>query len=411
MAAISAVGTYLPPWVVGKHRVAGPDEDALTMAVAAGRAADPAASAQRVVLVSRDFPLLEGGNAAVLLAGLSLSPATAVAEVLGGAAAVVDQIALAEPGTLVIAADHNDRSCGAGAVLTGGGGGAPSLSPGSRNARSLPLTARGADGLRHEYVDPRLLREVGMSQTLARLEVAGEDTVVSVLAGVGAAQLGDRFDTSAAAADSTESSAAVIRLLAQALESGRSGLVIAFDQSTAVGGRLDVGTSNARITRDEAQPAELPKTKIADGNGIPISLPAYSRAFEPKLYWEAAVFEEGSGVDSTPVFPPRMRTDDAGTLLSDHTRVPLPRSGSVYTVCTVRIPVPDLPSPYSLAIVSLDDSPVRVLLKVTGVPAGEVEIGESGAVVLRRIALRSGIPDYGYMFWPGKVLATQEVSA
>jgi uncharacterized OB-fold protein len=273
------------------------------------------------------------------------------------------------------------------------------------------LTARGADGLRHEYVDPRLLREVGMSQTLARLEVAGEDTVVSVLAGVGAAQLGDRFDTSAAAADSTESSAAVIRLLAQALENGRSGLVIAFDQSTAVGGLLDVGTSSARITRDEAQPAELPKTKIADGNGIPISLPAYSRAFEPKLYWEAAVFEEDSGVDSTPVFPPRMRTNDAGTLLSDHTRVPLPRSGSVYTVCTVRIPVPDLPSPYSLAIVSLDDSPVRVLLKVTGVPAGEVEIGESGAVVLRRIALRSGIPDYGYMFWPGKVLATQEVSA
>lgn len=38
----------------------GPDEDALTMAVAAGRAADPDATAKRVVLVSRDFPSSKG---------------------------------------------------------------------------------------------------------------------------------------------------------------------------------------------------------------------------------------------------------------------------------------------------------------------------------------------------------------
>ncbi|WP_328355001.1 OB-fold domain-containing protein [Mycobacterium sp. NBC_00419] len=411
MAVISAIGTYLPPWVVGKRRVAGPDEDALTMAVAAGRAADPGATASRVVLVSRDFPLLEGGNAAVLLAGLSLSPATVVAEVLGGAAAVVDQIALAEASTLVIAADHNARSSAAAAVLTGTDGEAPSLSPVSRNVRSLPLIARGADGVRHVYVDPRLQREVGMSETLARLDLAGDDNVVSVLAGVAAAQLGNRFDTSSAAADSTESAAAVIRLLADALEARRSGLVIGFDQSTAAMARLDAGTSDVRIARDEVDAAELPKTTVADGNGIPISLPAYSRAFEPKLYWEAAVFEESKGIDSTPVFPPRMRTNDAGTLVSDYTRVPLPRSGSVYTLSTIRIPVPDLPSPYSLAIIALDGSPLRVLLKVTGVPAGEVHIGQPGAVVLRRIALRSGIPDYGYMFWPGKLPVSQEVPA
>jgi uncharacterized OB-fold protein len=72
----------------------------------------------------------------------------------------------------------------------------------------------------------------------------------------------------------------------------------------------------------------------------------------------------------------------------------------VYTHSTVRIAVPDLPGPYSLAVVQLDDSPVRVLLKVTGVPAGETVIGQSGAVVLRKLALRTGIPDYGYAFWP-----------
>ena len=54
----------------------------MTLAVEAGRAAigetdgsvtgnGAAGGVQRVVLVSRDLPLLEGGNAAVLLAGLA----------------------------------------------------------------------------------------------------------------------------------------------------------------------------------------------------------------------------------------------------------------------------------------------------------------------------------------------------
>jgi uncharacterized OB-fold protein len=150
------------------------------------------------------------------------------------------------------------------------------------------------------------------------------------------------------------------------------------------------------------QTRELPKTRVADGVGIPISLPAYARAFEPKIRWEAAVFDERPGIDAAPQFPPRVRVDDSG-VLSDHYRLePLPRTGTVYTHTTIRIPVPDLPSPYSLAVVQLDDSPVRVLLKVTGVPAGEATIGQAGSVVLRRIATRAGIPDYGYAFWPGR---------
>jgi uncharacterized OB-fold protein len=80
----------------------------------------------------------------------------------------------------------------------------------------------------------------------------------------------------------------------------------------------------------------------------------------------------------------------------------LPRTGTVYTHTTVRIPVPDLPGPYSLAVVQLEGSPVRVLLKVTGAPPGEAAIGQAGTVVLRRLATRAGIPDYGYAFWPGR---------
>ncbi|MCV7116204.1 hypothetical protein AWC17_30055 [Mycobacterium nebraskense] len=401
MTQVLSIGTYLPPWTVRDRRVKGPDEDALTMAVAAGRAADPDATAQRVVLVSRDFPLLEGGNGAVLLAALSLPADTAVTEVLGGAPAVLDQIGNAGERTLVIAADDNDLAAGAGAVLTGDGG--ASVTPLARQTRSLPLTARGADGARHSYVDPRLQREVGVRSTLARLGLAPNSAVAAV-AGVPVAQVGGDFDTSHAVGIPTVSATAIILLLADAIEAGAQGLLIAVEQSSVSAADLAQGGTTPRIARDEFPARELPKTRVADGVGIPISMPAYARAFEPKIRWEAAVFEESPGIDTAPQFPPRLRVDNAGRLATEYRLESLPRTGTVYTHTTVRIPVPDLPSPYSLAVVQLDDSPVRVLLKVTGVPAGEATIGQPGSVVLRRIATRTGIPDYGYAFWPGRTL-------
>jgi uncharacterized OB-fold protein len=401
MTQVFSIGTYLPPWTVRDRRVKGPDEDALTMAVAAGRAADPDATAQRVVLVSRDFPLLEGGNGAVLLAALSLPAGTPVTEVLGGAPAVLDQIGLAGDGTLVIASDDNDLSAGAGAVLTGDGG--ATVTPVARQTRSLPLTARAEDGARHTYVDPRLQREVGVRSTLTRLGLTGTPALAAV-AGVPLAQITSDFDTSQAVGDPTASAAAIIRLLADAIEAGTQGLLLAVEQSSISAADLAFGDITPRIARDEFPARELPKFRVADGVGIPISMPAYARAFEPKIRWEAAIFDESPGIDSAPQFPPRLRVNNAGQLATEYRLEALPRTGTVYTHTTVRIPVPDLPSPYSLAVVQLDDSLVRVLLKVTGVPAGEASIGQPGSVVLRRIATRAGIPDYGYAFWPGRTL-------
>ena len=401
MTQVVSIGTYLPPWKVRDRRVKGPDEDALTMAVAAGRAADPDATAQRVVLVSRDFPLLEGGNGAVLLAALSLPADTAVAEVLGGAPAVLDQIGSAADSTLVIATDDNDLVAAAGAVLTGGGG--ATVTPLARQTRSLPLTARGADGARHAYVDPRLQREVGVRSTLTRIGLTGRPAMAAV-AGVPIAHLGGDFETSNAVGDPAASAAAIILVLADAIDAGIPGLVLAVEQSSISAAELLLGDTAIRISRDEFPARELPKSRVADGVGIPISMPAYARAFEPKIRWEAAVFEESPGIDAAPQFPPRLRVNNAGQLATEYRLEPLPRTGTVYTHSTVRIPVPDLPSPYSLAVVQLDGCPVRVLLKVTGVPAGEATIGQPGSVVLRRIAIRAGIPDYGYAFWPGRTL-------
>lgn len=400
MAQAVAIGTYLPPWQQRDRRVKGPDEDALTMAVAAGRAADPGASAQRVVMVSRNFPLLEGGNAAVLLAGLSLPADVPVTEVLGGAPAVLDQILAAADGTLVIAADDSVSATGSAAVLIGSAAGA-TLSPAARQSRSLPMRTHHDDGSRQNYVDPRLEREVGVKSTLKRLGLTGAPAVAAV-AGVAPGQLGKDFDTTNAVDDPTASAAAVIRLIADAIEKGRPGLVVAVEQSSITVAELTVGKDRPRISRDEAPAADLPNFKFTEGIGIPISLPAYARAFEPKIRWEAAVFDERPGIDEAPVFPPRARVDSRGGLATDYRLEPLPRTGTVYTHTTIRIPVPDLPSPYSLALIQLDDSPVRVLLKVTGVEPGATAIGQTGSVVLRRIATRTGVPDYGYMFWPGR---------
>jgi uncharacterized OB-fold protein len=384
---VSSIGTYLPPWVAGKRRVKGPDEDALTMAVAAGRAADPGATAQRVVLVSRDFPLLEGGNGAVLLAGLSLAADVAVSEVLGGAPAVLDQILGATDGTLILAADDSASVAAAGAVLIGATG--ASLSPVARQNRSLPTTTRGEDGTRHDYGDARLQREVGVKATVAKLRLTKS---VAAVVGVKAKELGGDVDVAGAIEEPISSASGVIRALAHLIENGRTGGLTAAE--------LTGSSANPTVTRNEVPPRELPKFRTADGNGIPISLPAYARAFEPKLRWEAAVFEEAPGIDTAPQFPPRARVDDDGTLVTDYRLEPLPRTGTVYTQTTIQIPVPDLPSPYSIAVVQLDGSPVRVLMKVTGVPAGEAAIGQAGSVVLRKIADRTGVPDYGYAFQP-----------
>ena len=84
MPYVASVGTYLPCWGSSLQRVAGDDEDAVTMAVEAGRAAlTGGGAAERVVVVSRDLPLLESSNAAVLLAGLGLDPELEVDERLG----------------------------------------------------------------------------------------------------------------------------------------------------------------------------------------------------------------------------------------------------------------------------------------------------------------------------------------
>jgi uncharacterized OB-fold protein len=389
MPNIASIGTYLPCWGTPARRVAGDDEDAITMAVEAGRAAlQSGGGVERVVLVSRNLPLLESSNAAVLLAGLGLDPELEVDERLGGAPAALDAVSSARPRTLIIGADL--EPAGAAALLTAEDG--LRVRTAARVARSLPVRTRNATGAVHEYGDPRLLHERGL---IASLEAAWLDTPAA-LAGVDHERSADLCVGNPPRLPTTGASSGLFALAGMA-ESGTIGPLVAVEQASLSGITISEGT--ASVHRHEPTPRAMPGGVYADGAQIPISLAAYERAFEAKTRWEAGKFADSDELD----FPPRYRVADDGDLATLYELVPLPRVGTVYTEATVHMPVPGLRTPYSLVIVELDDVDVRALVKVTGAEPGSVAIGERGRLTLRRVAMRSGVPDYSYMFEPESV--------
>ena len=391
MTTIGAVGTYLPPWGTERARSAGPDEDAVTLGVAAARAAIHRTgpdTVRRVVFVTRDLPLLEGGNGAALLAGIGLEARVPVVEQVGGAPAALDAVVDAGPGTLVVAADL--APAGAGAVLLGDptGHAGPEVAPAGRVVRSMPVRVRAADGIVRDYDDPRLQRERGLGVAVERLGLPAKPAVV---AGLPARQAAALCAGRAPILPTTGASATVFAIAALA-EVGSPALVLAVEQGSATA--VTVAGVPA-VRRDERSPTPLPAVTANPGPEIAISLAAYERAFEPKLRWEAGRCDACGAL----AFPPRYRCLQCGSE-AGWSLTPLPRRGEVYTVTTVHVPVPGLLTPYSLVIVELDGVDVRALVKVTGVPAGTAGIGNRGSLVLRRVAVRSGIPDYGYALLP-----------
>ncbi|MEB3051440.1 OB-fold domain-containing protein [Mycolicibacter sp. MYC123] len=387
MPHVASIGTYLPCWGTDAARVTGDDEDAITLAVEAGRAAlADGGAVERVVIVSRDLPLTEGSNAAVLLAGLGLDPELEVVERLGGAPAALDALSSARPRTLVIGADLGPAGAGAAAVLTADAGLA--IRTTARIARSLPVRTRDA-GVVHDYGDPRLLHERGL---LASLVAAWVQTPV-MLAGVGHERAAELCSGDPAPLPTVGASSGLFALAALA-DTGTSGPLLAAEQASLSG--ITVGDGTARVNRYEPAARPLPERVCTPGADLPISLAAYERAFEAKVRWEAGKHPGSDELD----FPPRYRVGEDSTLSTGYELVELPRVGTVYTEVTVQMPVPGLVTPYSLVIVELDDVGVRALVKVTGAPAGGVWIGDRGRLVLRRVAVRSGVPDYGYAFEP-----------
>ncbi|HLG66237.1 MAG TPA: Zn-ribbon domain-containing OB-fold protein [Acidimicrobiales bacterium] len=344
---------------------------------------------ERVVLVSRDLPLLEGGNAAVLLAGLDLPPGIEVVERLGGAPAALDALLGAPGATLVIGSDVRDGA-GAAAAMTGTRGG--TATPLARLHRSLPLRVRTDDGEVHEDRDPRLARERGVRASLQGAGLPGKPAALPGLHQREAAPFceGDPPDLP------TVGASAALFALAALAERRASGLVAAVEQATVVAaGWEPTGTA---VGREEPPARDLPARRSTPGAPMRIALTAYDRAFDAKVRWQAGRCPACGSLS----FPPRYRCAACG---SEEVCAlePLPRTGSVYTATTVHLEVPGLASPYSLALVDLDGVALRALVHVTDTPPGTVDVGDRGRLVLRRVATRNGVPDYGYAFSPEQV--------
>ncbi|MCW2526316.1 MAG: hypothetical protein JWM76_1176 [Pseudonocardiales bacterium] len=404
MPRLQAVATYLTPWGGKTGRVAGPDEDSITLAVAAGRSvlagarsalaavggsADQADPIDDVVLVTRDLPGLESGTEAVLLAGLGLPRETRCTIVLGGAPSVLSTVSTAAPHTLVLAVDL--APAGAAALIVGAADDArlPELTPLANSAGSLPVTFRNTSGGVFNYEDPRLLRVRGTSAARERLEL--DDKPVA-LAGLSVKET-SALVTGSPAALPTVGASSTLFALADAIDRTCTGTIIALEQASATAATLTAGTGT--VIRTEPDVRALPVTKPGAPANIAISLSAYDRAFDSKLGLQAG----RCTTCGTLALPPRLRCLECGSE-APHELTPLPRTGRVYTVVTIHVPVPGMATPYDLAITELGDTGVRLLTPVTGAAAGSVKIDDGGTLVLRRISVRSGVPDYGYSFEP-----------
>ena len=386
---ITRIGTYLPVWSGHGGRQTGPDEDAITLAVEAGRSALGEAvpeDVRLVVLVTRDLPLMEGGNAAALLAGLGLPRSTDVVERVGGAPAMLDGLTAAEEATLVIGADASGAA-GAAAAWNGAGGGA--LIRLGRVHRSLPLRARGQDGVVHEDEDPRLQRERGLRASLEASELPGKPVSVPGLSSRDAAAWCEGRPPELP----TTGASAPLFALAGLAELRSGGVVAAVDQATISTATWEPDAVS--VLRQERPALEAPTLRATPGPEIKLSFAAYDRAFDAKLRWEAG----RCPACGTLAFPPRFRCLGCGEE-GIATLVPLPRTGTVYTSTTIHVPVPGLSSPYTLAVVQLDGVDVRALVPVTDTVQPTAEIDEPGRLVFRKMATRSGISDYGYAFAP-----------
>ncbi len=386
---VSALSYYTPAWMHGKKRVCGPDEDVVTAVVAVTLPLVEAATfaVEHVIVVTPTPDVTEGWPFAVVARALGLGADAMVELQIGDAPAVLDVIARARPGTVVVAADLGSDASSSAAALVGGGTGIE-VEIVARETGSLPMRVRhvGAPAT-SVYDDGRVERDLFLAPLAVRL-LAGNDARITGAAPAFLARLGGT-----PAVTPTAGAASALFALRSFAESNEPGRLVALGANggVAVEVRATGQVAVADITRAGQAESDVPRLRgpVAD---IPFSMPAYARAFEAKIGLVAArcVCGEVS-------YPPREVCLNCGRI-EETEPTQLPRTGDIYTVVPVHAPIPGIPGPYALAIVQLDDSPVRVLAPVTDAVATAARIGDRGRLVLRRLAVREGVPDYGYAF-------------
>lgn len=412
MTVVSAVGTYQPAWADAGQRVPGPDEDVITMAVAAGRAALAVAAdaaVARVVLIARDPGYLDGIALPILTAALAAGAAAAAdlpAEVhVGGAPAMVDALSSAAPSTLIIGVDLGPQAGAAAALIGDPGEDGALLTEPAVAVRSLPMRVRATGQARPAaYADPRAERELGWRPAIEALWGAeGKPVLVGIPAG-DAVRLGGRAPDDLAGGKAAELPGGAAGPIFALAAMARQDQLARQDQTARLIG-LDAGNGAAlTISRPgqlqvarELRPSLPAGARPVVGTPIviPLSLPAYERAIDAKI----GLIAQKCQVCGTESYPKRALCLGCGNYGSTEP-FSLPHRGEVYSSVTVHVPVPGVPTPRGLAVVTLPPTEVRVLAHVTDALPHDSPIGAAGDLVLRLVALREGIPDYGYAFRP-----------
>ena len=259
----------------------------------------------------------------------------------------------------------------------------------ARVARSLPVRTRNATGDVHDYGDPRLLHERGL---VASLEAAWLDTPAAV-AGVDHERAAELCIGNPPPLPTTGASASLFALagMADAGTTGPAGRGRAGDPVRHHGHQRQ----RPQIHRREPAARPMPEGTFSRRRRHP-DLAGRLRA---GLRGQSAL--GGRAISPTPTnWTSRRGTASAPTARWPPTtswcRCRAPARCTPRPRCTSRCP--GCETPYSLVIVELDGVGVRALVKVTGAEPGTVDIGDRGRLALRRVAVRSGVPDYGYAF-------------
>ena len=407
MTVIASVATYRPVWSKGSGRVRGNDQDDITDAVAAGRCClglRPDIAVERIVVVIEEPEVLNSAAAGVLRVGIGLREAVPVEIRLGAAVDALDAVASAAPRTMVVAVTGSGAGSAAAAALTDDDG-APGmrLEPCGTVDRSLPMTVRHLGSPTDTvYDDARLERERGWRLVVDDLAPTEGAVWITGVPARDAQRLGG---SSIGRAELTGAAGAIEALRGMAQE-GCNGDLIGIDAGR--GFRVRVSSAQSAATSICERPGlpleQRAKSPSADTD-IPLSMPAYARAFDAKVGMRAGRCSCGELS-----FPPRtvcLACQATGPV----ELVDLPLTGEVYTIVPVHTHVPGLPKPYTLAIIALDGVPLRFLAPVTDAPFLSTKIGDRGTLVLRRLAVRQGVPDYGYAFAPDALATAGEVAS
>lgn len=446
-----AVAEVAGAWGAGSGRgmlgVCDADEDTLTLAWQAGRAALDAAGVAAEDLSGLWWgttrpPFAEGPSHAVLCTALGLRPDAAGALLSGSPHAGIDALvgawdalAAGHAGVvLVIASDAlvpgvgtiGETTTGAGAVAlvlraagdaTAGNGSAPPARLVARATRMLPAVDRyrgDAELATGDIYDGRLFREevflplvtgVGTSiGAAARWSLSDPD---GKLAPAAAKRLGGELVSAPVqgALGDTGAAGALLGALRALGTTGTLGVIgygggrataIAVDVTRPVPGSSDVdaalsggaqvGYTEAIKARGQLQPQTDPIPM-----GVPPGGAAFVRGNVEMLSLEGARCRACNTVST----PPSIHPTCTGCGGSDLEVVHLARRGTVQTFVVNQTMPPPFQAPLPIVVLDLDDG-ARLMLQGVPADADALAIGDTVVLTLRRYAVERGIPVYGY---------------